>query len=137
MNDHMYVAYSASELPGDRVTNVETDAVIADIHVYPFPTSELGILSSVREFDALKADVVVFPNPASDVARVRIMSVTNGPISVSVHTLQGEKMLSSVSPANAQDWTLEIPTGRFASGSYLIVIEQGGATTTRTLNVLH
>ena len=136
VNGRMYIGYSVSDEPGDRVTNVELDASPASIYAMAFPISQLGPVASVDEDVALEADVAVYPNPARDIAQVHISSVTTGPITVSVHTLQGELITSMESPAASQEWTVGIPTANLATGMYLVVIEQNGATTSRTLNVL-
>ena len=137
VNDRMYIGYSVSAIPGDRVTNVETEATVANIYAMAFPLSGLAVISSVSEDDELDAQVAVYPNPANDVAHIQIQSVTTGPITVSVHTMQGETVSSTVSPAHSQEWTLGVPTNGLANGMYLIVIEQNGSKMTRTLNVLH
>ena len=133
----MYMAYSASAIPGDRVTNVETEASEADIMVAALPTSRLGLPNSVSEARELDATVAVMPNPADAAARVHITSVTPGEIAVSLYTVQGERIMRSASPSADGQWLLEIPTDGLATGAYLLTVEQGGATLTRTLNVLH
>lgn len=137
VNDRMYIAYSVSSLPGDRVTNVETDAVPADIYVMAYPTSELNPISSVGESTELQAEVSIAPNPANERAHLRIASVTQGSITVSVVSMHGERVLRSTSPSTQSVWDVEIPTQQLASGTYMIVIEQGGASVTRTMSVLH
>lgn len=137
VNDRMYIAYSVSSLPGDRVTNVETDAVPADIYVMAYPTSELNPVSSVGESNELQAEVSIAPNPANERAHLRIASVTQGSITVSVVSMHGERVMRSTSPNTQSVWDVEIPTQQLASGTYMIVIEQGGATVTRTMSVMH
>lgn len=137
VNDRIYIAYSVSPLPGDRVTNVETDAVPADIYVMAYPTSELNVVSSVGETQELQADVTIAPNPANERTRLHISSVTPGTMSVSVVTMHGERVMRSTSPTAESVWDVEIPTQQLASGAYMIVIEQNGATVTQTLSVIH
>jgi hypothetical protein len=136
-NGHMYIAYSASSVPGDRVTNVETEAVEADVMVMAVPLTELNPVLSVNEERSLLAHVKVMPNPANDVATVQISSVTAGELAVSVYTIAGERLLRSTSPTTDGNWIVGIPTSALASGSYLLVVEQNGAAVTTTLNVLH
>jgi hypothetical protein len=135
VTDRMYIAYSASAIPGDRVTSVETPTAIATIYLYPYPVSSLA--TSVDDPRELKADIHMYPNPAHESARLHVESVTPGKIAVSVVTLQGEQVFASVSPVDTGAFELAIPTRQLASGSYLLVIEQNGAATSRTLNVLH
>ncbi len=136
VRDRMYIAYSANSMPGDRVTSVELPLVETTVYLYAFPTANLNTLSSVQEQGELGADVVVYPNPATDAASVSVRSVTQGRIAVSVVTMQGENMMQMTSPTSNGVWDVTIPTGQLASGSYLLVIEQNGTTSTRTLNVL-
>ena len=119
------------------MTNVETEAVEADVMVMAVPLSELNVINSVQEDVQLRADVEVFPNPANEFTNVRINSVTPGELSVSVYTIAGEQLLSSTSPDSSGSWVVSIPTSEMSAGAYLLVIEQEGATIARTLNVLH
>ena len=137
VNDRMYIAYSAATLPGDRVTNVETDAVQADVMVMAVPTNKLNPILSVNENAELNASLDVFPNPANEIATVRIHSVTPGELAVSVYTVAGERLFRSTSPTNDGQWVVGIPTAGLASGAYLLVVEQDGAAITKALNVLH
>jgi len=115
INDRMYIAYSASPVPGDRVTNVELEAVEADVMVMAVSKSELSPISSVDEAEELPP----------------------GELAVSVYTTAGERLIRSTSPTTDGQWLVEIPTGSLASGAYLLVVEQNGAAVTQTLNVLH
>ena len=137
VDNTLYMAYSTSSIPGDRVTNVETEATEADVMVAAIDRSALGLPLSVSEVAELNATVAIMPNPADEVTRVRINSVTPGSIAVSLYTVQGERILRSVSPGVDGQWFIEIPTQQLATGSYLLTIEQGGAALTKTLNVLH
>lgn len=136
VTDHMYIAYSASAVPGDRVTSVETPSAEATIYVYPFPISELNVPASVNDQRSLDASVVVSPNPATDEARLHIEGVTPGAITVSVVTLQGQLLLKTTSPNVNNAWDVVLPTQQFASGSYQVIVEQAGAFSTHTLNVV-
>ncbi|MFZ9870592.1 MAG: T9SS type A sorting domain-containing protein [Candidatus Kapaibacteriota bacterium] len=132
-----YMAYSASPLPGDRVTSVETEIAAADVMVAAVDVAAVGSPSRVAEERMLNAAVSIYPNPASDVARVSITSQGAGPISVRLFSVQGEALVNTVSPAGSSDWVLELPTQKLASGMYLLTIEQDGASLTRTVSVIH
>lgn len=132
-----YMAYSASPLPGDRVTSVETEVAAADVMVAAIDVSSIGRPSSVDETRTLDAMVAIMPNPADERASIRLASTGTGVVTVSLYSMQGEQLLRSVSPGTASEWALEIPTAVLASGMYLMTVEQGGASLTRTLNVLH
>lgn len=138
MNGHISVAYSASKLPGDRVTNVETAVDTAKIYFHNFPVSALNLISGVHDADReLQASISMMPNPANDVATLMITDVTNGTISVSVVTALGETVLRTSTQATSGAWTVAIPTQQLASGTYYCLIEQNGLRTSRTLSVLH
>jgi hypothetical protein len=136
VTDQMYIAYSASAIPGDRVTSVETPSAEATIYVYPFPIAQLNVPSSVAENQSLDANVSVYPNPASDEARIHVQSVTPGSLSVSVVTLQGEHVIDATSSSASGSWDFTIPTRQLASGTYQIIIGQNGLFLTRSLNVV-
>ncbi len=137
VDNTLYFAYSASAVPGDRVTNVETEAAEADVMVAAMDRATWGLPTSVQEVASLDAAVAIMPNPSDVSAQIRIATVTPGEITVSLYTVQGERLIRSVSPAATGEWMLEIPTQQLATGSYLLTVEQHGAALTRTLNVLH
>ena len=136
VTDNMYIAYSASAIPGDRVTSVETPSAQATIYVYPFPIAELSVPASVSEQHELSANITVSPNPATNEARIHIESVTPGAFTVSVVTMQGQQLMKVKSPEGSNAWDLVLPTQLLASGTYQIVIEQLGAYSTRTLSIV-
>ncbi len=138
INGRMYVAYSASATPGDRVTNVETPADAAEVYVMAFDNSKLGIVNSVtEELSPLDAKVSIAPNPSSEQAIVTINSVTDGKFVVSVISSVGQVISRTTSPSNSGNWSVVIPTANLSNGAYFVVIEQNGIRTTRTISVLH
>lgn len=137
VTDQMYIAYSASSIPGDRVTSVETPSAEATIKVYAFPVADLNVPASVTDNGTLTAKVTISPNPASADARIQIESVTPGEFAVSIVTLQGVKVFEAKNPTMSNTWELQVPSKVLASGSYQVVVEQNGQSTTRTLNIVH
>lgn len=135
VTDQMYIAYSASAIPGDRVTSVETPSAEATIYVYPFPVSSLNIPNSVKDLGKLDAMVSISPNPASDVARLHVQTVTPGTIAVSVVTLQGTTVYR-VQEYSSGTMEVVLPTRQLSAGAYQVVIEQNGSFATRSMNVV-
>lgn len=140
VNNRMYVAYSASEIPGDRVTNVELEAMPADIYVDAFDVALLNPITSVSEAETSSGIVIaISPNPSDEFARVSIAGgVTGGRIGVSVVGTDGRRIAQSYSPGVGNDsWDLVIPTRDLTSGAYLLVVEQDGHVVTHRLSVVH
>ncbi|NQW30154.1 MAG: T9SS type A sorting domain-containing protein [Ignavibacteria bacterium] len=138
INNRMYVAYSASAVPGDRVTNVETPVTEAEIYVMAFDNTKLGIVNSVsEEASELDASVSIAPNPASEQAIIKIHSVTDGKFTVSVVSSVGQVISKTSSPSTNGEWSVVIPTSNLSNGAYFVVVEQNGVRTTRTISVLH
>ena len=130
LNGRMYMAYSASPNPGDRVTNVETPADAAKVMFAAYDVALLTPVNSVDEEGAvLDATVRVMPNPAYDVATVRINSVTSGRMTVSLLSTLGETIMTSQSPTAQGEWELVIATRSLAAGTYHCVVEQNGLRT--------
>ncbi len=127
LNGRMYLAYSASPNPGDRVTNVETPADAAKVMFAAYDVAQLTPVNSVdSEDETLKANISVMPNPASDVATVRINSVTSGRVTVSLLSTLGETIMTSQSPTTQGEWELVIATRSLSAGTYHCVVEQNG-----------
>ncbi|MBI2794987.1 MAG: T9SS type A sorting domain-containing protein [Ignavibacteria bacterium] len=139
VNSRLYVAYSVSDVPGDRVTNVELAATPADIYVNAFDANLLNPITSVDEGDAVSGiGIAVLPNPADEFARVSLTGVTGGRISVSVVSTDGRRVAQSYSPSVANDIReLVIPTRDLSTGAYLLVVEQDGYAVTHRLAVVH
>jgi hypothetical protein len=139
VNNRLYVAYSVSDVPGDRVTNVELAATPADIYVNAFDANLLNPITSVGEGDAESGiGIAISPNPADEFVRVTLTGVTGGRISVSVVSADGRRVAQSYSPSVTNDsWDLLIPTRDVTSGAYLLVVEQDGHAATHRLAVVH
>lgn len=136
VNGRLYIGYSASPNPGDRVTNVETPADAARVMFVAVDATKIDAPVSVHERDELNAEVTIAPNPAQGVTSVRIVSPSSGTMSVSVLSSIGERVLSSTSPNNAGSWDVVIPTDGLAAGLYNVVVEQAGRRTVRALSVV-
>lgn len=139
VNNRMYVAYSSSAVPGDRVTNTELEAMAADIYVNAFDIAQLNPITSVNEAETSTGIVIaISPNPSDEFARVSITGVTGGRIGVSVVGTDGRRIAQSYSPNVTNDsWDLMIPTRDLTSGAYLLVVEQDGHVVTHRLSVVH
>ncbi len=129
-NRRMYMAYSASPTPGDRVTNVETPADAAKVMMLAFDVSKLTPVNSVNEDrNPSGPTVVVSPNPASEYASVRVTSVTNANVVVSLVSTLGETIMTAVSPDMRSDWDVVISTRELPTGTYRVVVTQNGSKT--------
>jgi hypothetical protein len=139
VDGRMYVGYSAASVPGDRVTNVELEAVPAEIYVNAFDISMFPPISDVSDEGELSGNnVVISPNPVDEFARVVLSGVTASEVSVSLVNANGTIVGKSVSPSNQNgQMELIIPTRHLASGTYLVVLEAGAVITTQTLSVVH
>ncbi|MFN4986624.1 MAG: T9SS type A sorting domain-containing protein [Ignavibacteria bacterium] len=135
MNGRLYIGYSASPTPGDRVTNLETNAEAAKVMFYALDATKLPVVNSVDP-EPLQADVTIAPNPVREVANVRIVSKSQGAVKVSIMTSIGEMVMSSVSPNDSGTFELTIPTQALAAGMYQCVIEQAGARSVHALSVV-
>ncbi|MEY2719105.1 MAG: hypothetical protein RLZZ273_471, partial [Bacteroidota bacterium] len=131
----LYIGYSASPTPGDRVTNLETNAEAAKVMFYALDAAKLPVVNSVDP-EPLQADVTIAPNPVREVANVRIVSKSQGAVKVSVMTSIGEMVMSSVSPNDSGTFEVAIPTQALAAGMYQCVIEQAGARSVHALSVV-
>jgi hypothetical protein len=134
VNDRLYIGYSASETPGDRVTNLELPAQPTKVMMVAFDKNLLPV--SVDEDAPLDADVTIAPNPAQGASTVRIASNTDGVITVTLMSSVGERVLRSSSPSTVGSWDVTIPTDGLAAGMYHVVVEQSGRRTVRPLSVV-
>jgi hypothetical protein len=134
-NGRLYIGYSASPTPGDRVTNLETNAEAAKVMFYALDVTKLPVVNSV-EPEPLQADVMISPNPAREVTNVRINSKTQGFVKVSIMTSIGEMVMSSISPNETGNFEVAVPTQALAAGMYQCVIEQGAARSVHALSVV-
>lgn len=135
VNGRLYIGYSASPTPGDRVTNVETPADAAKIMMVAFDKNLLptSVQEESRELDG---DVVIAPNPAAGSTTVRISSGSSAGITVTLMSSIGERIMSSSSPSNMASWDVVIPTDGLAAGMYHVVVEQAGRRSVRSLSVV-
>ena len=136
VNGRLFIAYSASPNPGDRVTNVETPADAAKIMFVAVDASKLGAPVSVDEEVELDADVTIAPNPAQGAATVRVTSASSGTMTVTVLSSIGERVMSSVSSGAVGSWDVVIPTDGMSAGLYNVIVEQAGRRTVRALSVV-
>lgn len=134
VNDRLYIGYSASATPGDRVTNLELPAEPTKVMMVAFDKKLIPV--SVDEELPLDADVVIAPNPAQGASTVRIISNTDGVITVTLMSTLGERVAASTSPTNLGSWDVTIPTDGLAAGMYHVVVEQAGRRTVRPLSVV-
>lgn len=134
VNDRLYIGYSASANPGDRVTNLELPAEPTKVMMVAFDKNLLPV--SVDEEIPLDADVTIAPNPAQGASTVRIASNTDGVITVTLMSSVGERVLRSSSPSTVGSWDVTIPTDGLAAGMYHVVVEQSGRRTVRPLSVV-
>lgn len=134
VNKRLYIGYSASPTPGDRVTNLETNAEAADVMFVAFDATKLPVVNSVEE--ELQADVTIVPNPARETATVRIASKSQGAIKVSIVSSIGEMIMSSWSPNESGSFDVVVPTQALSSGMYQCVVEQSGARSVHSLSVV-
>jgi hypothetical protein len=135
VNGRLYIGYSASPTPGDRVTNLETSAEAAKVMFHALDVTKLPVVNSV-EPEPLQADVRIAPNPARELANVRVTSKNQGFVKVSIMTSIGEMVMSSVSPNETGTFEVSIPTQALAAGMYQCVIEQAGARSVHSLSVV-
>ena len=135
-NGRMYIGYSASPNPGDRVTNVETPADPAKVMLMAFDISKLSPVNSVEESEPVLTRAFITPNPATDMATVRIVPVTEGRVTVSLVSTLGETIMTSQSPAGIGSWDLMIATRDLTAGTYHVVVEQNGVRTVSPLVVV-
>lgn len=135
VNGRLYIGYSASPTPGDRVTNLETNAEAAKVMFYALDATKLPVVNSVDP-EPLVADVVIAPNPARELANVRITSKAQGLVKVTIMTSIGETVMSSVSPNDSGVFEVAVPTQALAAGMYHCVIEQAGARSVYSLSVV-
>lgn len=135
VNGRLYIGYSASPTPGDRVTNLETSAEAAKVMFHALDVTKLPVVNSV-EPEPLQADVTIAPNPARELANVRVTSKNQGFVKVSIMTSIGEMVMSSVSPNETGTFEVSIPTQALAAGMYQCVIEQAGARSVHSLSVV-
>ena len=127
VNNRLYIGYSASSQPGDCVTNVELPANAAKVMMVAYDAALLTPVNSVQEYHDLNASISISPNPARDIARMHIVTVTAGPMSVSLVSTLGEIIMTSQSPSSQSEWDLNIITQTLAVGTYHCIIEQNGA----------
>ena len=135
VNGRLYLGYSASPNPGDRVTNVETPSDAARVMFAAVDASKVVVVS-VDEEEELNADVTISPNPAQGMATVRVASPAAGVMTITVLSSIGERVMTSTSPATVGSWDVVIPTDTFAAGLYNVVVEQAGRRTVRALSVV-
>lgn len=134
----LYYAYSSSASPGDRVTNTEMPAEIANVYARALATSELNIpILDVADEHVLQADVALAPNPSDDASRITVSGVTNGAILVSLASSLGEIVMQTSTQPFGERAEILIPTRGLASGAYMVTIQQNGRRITKTLSVIH
>lgn len=136
VNNRMYIGYSASPNPGDRVTNVETPADPAKVMFMAFDINKLTPVNSVDESEPVLTKALITPNPATDIATVHIVPVTDGRVTVSLVSTLGETIMTSQSPAGTGNWELMIAARDLPTGTYHVVVEQNGARTVSPLVVV-
>ncbi len=136
VTDYMYIAYSANTMPGDRVTSVELPTMETGVYLYPFPVASLNTISNVNEIGTATADVSLYPNPTANDVHLRMTNVTPGPITVSVFSVQGERLIYSSGHVQGDEYETSLVTRNLATGSYQVIVEQNGTIASRTLSVL-
>ncbi|MEM7162726.1 MAG: T9SS type A sorting domain-containing protein [Bacteroidota bacterium] len=103
------------------------DAMIAIVESN-FPTSV-----SVDEIDAF--DASIFPNPAVDEINLTFTAETSGQVQFEVFSLVGQQIYAEViSTVNGSN-SIQIPVNEFASGQYLIRLNDGLNTSQITFQV--
>ncbi len=136
VTDQMYIAYSANDMPGDRVTSLELPTMQTDIYVYPFPISSLNTVNSVSEFNTLDVECTVAPNPASNAARVQISGIHAGMLRATLISIQGEEVWSGTVQSAGTSLEFSVPVNHVGSGIYKLVMEQDGKFANQTLSVI-
>lgn len=78
-------------------------------------------------------NVSLWPNPTNDLLNVKLNTITNENIVVTVFDLQGREIVTSSSKPVNQIFTKEISTKHFASGVYLLSVQQGNKKATKKI----
>ena len=134
-DDHMYMAYSWNETPGDHVTNTELPEEFTNINFVAVPTSRLNVINTVQE-DVDPSTIELVPNPANDKVTVRLGSLASSNITMSVVSSLGEVMMTSTSPMGHVAHGVTITTQGLPTGTYLVVVEADGQRVTKSLSIV-
>lgn len=102
---------------------------IDDINIYPGAPSDELVLVGLDEATKLQ-NAIVFPNPADDEVAVSFTTPVGQTINVYVTDLLGNIVATHVINANEGENTVIMSTETFASGMYLIRLNEGSANQT-------
>lgn len=122
------------------VSQVETGPTDQGYGLHRRSLAELGIDATsvaVEEQPGDRMAVDVWPNPVQDRAAVRVEMAIAAPVRVGMWDLQGREVMRrdfGYLPAGSQ--TLSLPTSGLLSGMYILRVETGGKTSSRTVAVV-
>ncbi|HRE56570.1 MAG TPA: T9SS type A sorting domain-containing protein, partial [Candidatus Kapabacteria bacterium] len=156
VDGHMYIAYSADVVPGDRVTNTELPTEETSIYLEVVPTSVLSntlyqpqavgfteqiaiqnldkSLTSVQE-QPETSSIVIRPNPAKDYVAIDFVTNQTGNVSVDIVDQLGNIVLShTVLDASSQEIMLSLKA--LSAGMYSARIQQGNQFITKSFVVI-
>jgi len=156
VDDHMYIAYSADAVPGDRVTNTELLTEETGVYFEIVPTTSLSntlyqpaahgftetvvisnldkSITSVEEQNASEA-IFIRPNPANDHLLINFVTNHNERVSVELVDQLGNIVLSHIAlDTNSQEIMLSLKA--LSAGMYSVRVQQGNQIVSKPIIII-
>ena len=139
VNGRMYMAYTADETPGDRVSNPELPVTQTGIYFEAYPTAQLNPLVGVEEEMQYSGAALseAYPNPASGSIELPFSIERAIETKIELYTVVGEKVATLQSGMTAPGFhAVVLNTENLAAGAYYYTLTAGTTKLTKMLSVV-
>lgn len=90
------------------------------------PFSTTSVFTTMLKMGVYNPGITIYPNPANDFVNINLQNLILGPVTINIYDVVGNLISTQTAENFETNYSTQLNTSNFASGMYILQVEQSG-----------